>query len=139
MRACLNPRQHVHEANLQRNPSKRSVSLSFIERRLSRLTISRRGSESAEDIRGPLGLNLLYEPSEPRIDFVFVRMSAHFQAQTANLTPFFHSGPWIEGRFSQDMEQLGGSRSVLAKRMASFRNKVQARPHSQLWLQLGLG
>lgn len=70
--------QHIHDASgssLQRNASKRSVSLSFIERRLSRLTISRRGSESPEDIRGPLGLNLLYEPSEPRIEFVFVRLS----------------------------------------------------------------
>lgn len=83
------PRQHVPEASLQRNPSKRSVSLSFIERRLSRLTISRRGSESAEDIRGPLGLNLLHAPSEPRIDFVFVRILAEFRAQMANLTPFF--------------------------------------------------
>ena len=70
--------QHIHDANdssLQRNASKRSVSLSFIERRLSRLTISRRGNESSEDIRGPLGLNLLYEPSEPRIEFVFVCLS----------------------------------------------------------------
>jgi len=30
------------------------------------------GDESSEDIRGPLGLNLLYEPSEPLIDFIFV-------------------------------------------------------------------
>lgn len=104
MRTCLIPQQRVQEASVQRNPGKRSVSLSFIERRLSRLAISRRGSESAEDVRGPLGLNMLYEPSEPRIDFIFVRMSAKFRAQMANLTLFFHKGAWIEGRFSQDME-----------------------------------
>ena len=28
--------------------------------------------ESAEEIRGPLGLNLLFAPSEPIVDFVFV-------------------------------------------------------------------
>ena len=29
-------------------------------------------AESSDDIRGPLGLNLLYEPPEPLIDFIFV-------------------------------------------------------------------
>ena len=46
----------------------------FLKTRLSSLSLSRRGpgTESSNDIRGPLGLNLLYEPSQPLIDFVFV-------------------------------------------------------------------
>lgn len=28
--------------------------------------------KSSEDIKGPLGLNLLYKPSEPLVDFIFV-------------------------------------------------------------------
>lgn len=52
--------------------NKRSTSASFLERRLGSLSISRRGGEPLEQTRGPLGLNLLWEPSEPRIDFIFV-------------------------------------------------------------------
>lgn len=52
--------------------NKRSTSASFLERRLGSLSISRRGGEPLEQTKGPLGLNLLWEPSEPRIDFVFV-------------------------------------------------------------------
>ncbi|KAK7967453.1 NACHT and WD domain protein [Apiospora aurea] len=45
---------------------------SFLERRLSRLTTpSRSATSSLEDTRGPLGLNLLHEPSETHVDLVF--------------------------------------------------------------------
>ncbi len=49
-----------------------SAKPSYLERRLNLLTFSRRRRESSEEVRGPLGLNLLYSPSEPCIDFVFV-------------------------------------------------------------------
>lgn len=54
--------------------SKTSVGTGFLENRLSSFSLTRRGTgpESSEDIRGPLGLNLLHEPSEPLIDFIFV-------------------------------------------------------------------
>ncbi|KAK7998764.1 hypothetical protein PG991_014439 [Apiospora marii] len=46
---------------------------SFLERRLSRLTTSSRSASStSEDTRGPLGLNLLHQPSETHVDLVFV-------------------------------------------------------------------
>lgn len=47
-------------------------SLSLLQRRFTGLSVSRKSSEPTEEIRGPLGLNLLYEPPEPLIDFVFV-------------------------------------------------------------------
>lgn len=69
----LTPRfQRLPETRDQPDITKRSTSLSFIERRLSRLTTSRRAIESSEDIRGHLGLNLLHKSSEPLIDFIFV-------------------------------------------------------------------
>ena len=43
-----------------------------MNRRLTGLNLARRPSETSDEIRGPLGLNLLYEPSEPLIDFIFV-------------------------------------------------------------------
>ena len=54
--------------------SKTSVGTGFLENRLSSFGLTRRGTgpESSEDIRGPFGLNLLHEPSEPLIDFIFV-------------------------------------------------------------------
>ena len=41
---------------------------------MSGFSLTRRstGDESSDDVRGPLGFNLLHEPSEPLIDFVFV-------------------------------------------------------------------
>ncbi|KAL2024346.1 hypothetical protein VTK56DRAFT_8828 [Thermocarpiscus australiensis] len=52
----------------------RATSLAFIQSRLHRLSgsPSERSVQSASDIKGPLGLTLLHEPSEPRIDFIFV-------------------------------------------------------------------
>lgn len=54
--------------------SKTGAGSSFLSRRFTGLTLVSRGnaSESNEEIHGPLGLNLLHEPSEPFIDFVFV-------------------------------------------------------------------
>ena len=54
--------------------NKASVGTGFLENRLSSFGLTRRGTgpESSEDIRGPFGLNLLHEPSEPLIDFIFV-------------------------------------------------------------------
>ena len=54
--------------------SKTSAGIGFLENRLSSFSLTRRGTgpESSEDIRGPLGLNLLHEPSEPLIDIIFV-------------------------------------------------------------------
>ena len=54
--------------------TKTYIGTSFINRRFSAFSLVARAteSESSEDIRGPLGLNLLHEPSEPLIDFIFV-------------------------------------------------------------------
>ncbi|KAI1821720.1 hypothetical protein F4861DRAFT_445652 [Xylaria intraflava] len=56
-------------------PPARSTSIAFIQSRFRRLTTfssHKSTSHSTEDIRGPLGLNVLYEPSEPLVDFIFV-------------------------------------------------------------------
>ena len=49
------------------------INTTFLPRRLNRLSIKKNEEESAEALRGPLGLNLLCEPSDPHLDLVFVR------------------------------------------------------------------
>ncbi|PGH13282.1 hypothetical protein AJ80_06392 [Polytolypa hystricis UAMH7299] len=58
------------QSNVSRDGSRRTSAISFFERRLSRVALSR--PETEPFIRDPLGLNLLYEPPEPRVDFIFV-------------------------------------------------------------------
>ncbi|KAL9025907.1 MAG: hypothetical protein Q9196_005348 [Gyalolechia fulgens] len=60
------------ENKLIRNVSSVSARGSFFERRLSFLSTSRSAAEPADYVRGPLGLNLLYGPSEPIVEFIFV-------------------------------------------------------------------
>lgn len=55
---------------VQRSSSTRS-SISFLEQRLRILTLKRPMSESSDDKRGPLGLNLLHQPTDPQVDFIF--------------------------------------------------------------------
>ncbi|KAL8791009.1 MAG: hypothetical protein Q9195_006083 [Heterodermia aff. obscurata] len=68
--------------------SKSSIGTGFLENRLSSFSLTRRGTgpESSEDIRGPLGLNLLHEPSEPLIDFIFVHGLRGGSRKTWSLT-----------------------------------------------------
>ena len=54
---------------LSRKPT---TATSFLDKSLSGLSLGRRQSEHVDEIRGPLGLNLLYAPSKPFIDFIFV-------------------------------------------------------------------
>ncbi|KAI0131937.1 hypothetical protein BJ170DRAFT_611830 [Xylariales sp. AK1849] len=63
--------RHISEL---KPPRTRSSSLIFIQNRLRRLGTgsSVSASLSVTDVKGPLGLSLLHEPSEPRIDFIFV-------------------------------------------------------------------
>ena len=51
---------------------KSTTATSILDRSFSGLSFGRRQSENADEIRGPLGLNVLYAPSEPLIDFIFV-------------------------------------------------------------------
>ena len=51
---------------------KSTTATSILDRSFSGLSLGRRQSENADEIRGPLGLNVLYAPSEPLIDFIFV-------------------------------------------------------------------
>ncbi|KFY36874.1 hypothetical protein V495_07538 [Pseudogymnoascus sp. VKM F-4514 (FW-929)] len=59
-----------HDRKLTNDSTGRNSS--FLQRRLSLLSITRREGESPEELNGPLGLNLLYEPSDPHLDLVFV-------------------------------------------------------------------
>ncbi|KAH6637293.1 Alpha/Beta hydrolase protein [Chaetomium tenue] len=66
---------HLRLASLDNKPlPRRNTSLAFIQSKLRRLSGSPSGGRtlSPVDIKGPLGLNLLHEPSEPRVDFIFV-------------------------------------------------------------------
>ncbi|KAL8756040.1 MAG: hypothetical protein Q9199_003214 [Rusavskia elegans] len=60
------------ENKLLRNASRASSRGSFFERQLSILTTGHSTGESADQVRGSFGLNLLYEPPEPIVDFIFV-------------------------------------------------------------------
>lgn len=51
---------------------KSTTATSFLNRPFAGLSLGRRRSEHVDDLRGPLGLNLLYAPSESLIDFIFV-------------------------------------------------------------------
>ena len=62
-----------------RRRSSADSGISFLERALNGLSIQRskspaisEQSESPEDSKGALGLNLLHVPSEPLVDFIFV-------------------------------------------------------------------
>ncbi|KAL8832477.1 MAG: hypothetical protein Q9191_000247 [Dirinaria sp. TL-2023a] len=51
---------------------KSTTATSFLDRSFHSLSPGRRQPESVDELRGALGLNLLYSPSEPLIDFIFV-------------------------------------------------------------------
>ena len=51
---------------------KSAAATSLLDRSFPGLSLGRRRSEHADEVRGSLGLNLLYAPSEPLIDFIFV-------------------------------------------------------------------
>ena len=53
------------------SPSRTRQSNSYLEQRLRFLTIKRPTWESSDTKRGPLGLNLLYQPTETQVDFIF--------------------------------------------------------------------
>ncbi|KAL5353706.1 hypothetical protein ACLOAV_001746 [Pseudogymnoascus australis] len=62
-------------ASLEEPGRRRGSSVAFVSRRLGQILrgqTSNTVQESDDSIRGPLGLNLLHEPSETRIDFVFI-------------------------------------------------------------------
>ena len=68
---------NLHDPRLPSDGSVRSKSLTSSpssNRRSSAFSLPARSndSESAEEVRGSFGLNLLYTPSEPLIDFIFV-------------------------------------------------------------------
>jgi hypothetical protein len=53
-------------AGPRRSPS------TVLSRVFTGLSLSRRASETADEIKGPFGLNLLSAPAEPIVEFVFV-------------------------------------------------------------------
>ena len=57
---------------LRRRSTAGAAVSSFLDRRFSGLNLRRYSSETADEVRGSLGLNLLHRPSEPLIDFIFV-------------------------------------------------------------------
>jgi hypothetical protein len=67
---CLHETQTVAPPASRRSPS--SGRSSVLSRAFTGLSLSRRSSETAEELRGPLGLTLLSGPAEPIVDFVFV-------------------------------------------------------------------
>lgn len=60
---------------MQPPPIKSSLGTKFLTRHIANLNLSRSNNElddTSNDAWGPLGLNLLQEPSDPLIDFIFV-------------------------------------------------------------------
>lgn len=59
-----------HHSSTQ--PSSILLASALPTRTLTGLLVQRKESETQEDLRGPFGLNLLYAPPEPIVDFIFV-------------------------------------------------------------------
>ena len=85
---------------------KSSSGSSFISRRLSGVSLAARTNEieSSETVKGPLGLSLLHDPSEPLIDFIFVHGLRGGSRKTWSKTPdpaHFWPKQWLptESRF----------------------------------------
>ena len=80
-----------------RRRSSADSGVSFLERALGGLSTQRSRlpsspsiiefSEPPEDFKGPLGLNLLYVPSEPLVDFIFVHGLGGGSRKTWSKTP----------------------------------------------------
>ncbi|KAK1772835.1 hypothetical protein QBC33DRAFT_522616 [Phialemonium atrogriseum] len=95
--------QHEQQQHQQHPepPRSRSSSLVFIQNRLRRLRSAPEKRELAElpvDVRGPLGLNLLHEPSEPCIDFIFIHGLGGGSRKTWSHAPgrgFFWPKEWL--------------------------------------------
>jgi PGAP1-like protein len=67
--------------------ARRKSDISFFERRYRSLTLRRTVSEDLPDAIGPLGLNLLHQPSESYVDFVFVHGLRGGSRKTWSATP----------------------------------------------------
>lgn len=65
---------YLHLKELRQRPSRTASGLNLLTRKLKTLSLSPQGQESEDtnDVRGQLGLNLLFSPSEPIVDFIFV-------------------------------------------------------------------
>ena len=75
-------------------------------------------SQSPEGLKGALGLTLIHEPSEPRVDFIFVCL--HGPRPRTKLTA---SGSWPEWWIEEVMERFLRPFELLAKRMAAIRSR----------------
>lgn len=127
------------KASLESSNSTRS-NTSFLQRRFSQLSVSKSEGESAEVLRGPLGLNLLHEPSDPHLDLVFVRRpisgggvlgnQQYGYLCAADTRGFLRVmliivGTWIARRFTEDMELFRQPGFILGKGMATSRTHAE--------------
>jgi hypothetical protein len=119
----------------------RSSSLARIQRHFLavRSRSSERGgteAESQEEKRGPLGLTLLSEPPEPRVEFIFVGLLSSQPTSSVGIFVLTLStiGSWFRRRVKENMEQLSGPSFVLAQGVAAIRAWLQTCPHPHLWL-----
>ncbi|OQE43655.1 hypothetical protein PENCOP_c003G00554 [Penicillium coprophilum] len=65
-----NAELHLDSSSSSRESTKSSRSFFSLSKTLSRTSTT--SGNQAEDVRGPLGLSLLYSPTTPQIDFIFV-------------------------------------------------------------------
>ncbi|KAI0139839.1 WD40 repeat-like protein [Xylariaceae sp. FL1272] len=84
----------------QSSPSQRNSTASILRswRRMRRAasvgSVGNRSDQSAESVKGSLGLNLLFDPSEPRVDLVFVHGLQGGSRKTWSFNPSDPSSYW---------------------------------------------
>ncbi|KAI1258636.1 WD40 repeat-like protein [Xylariaceae sp. FL1019] len=87
-------------ASRQSSPSQRNSTTSILRswRRMRRAasvgSVGNRSDQTAESVKGSLGLNLLFEPSEPRVDLVFVHGLQGGSRKTWSFNPSDPSSYW---------------------------------------------
>src|SRR5271155_3924291 len=67
------------------------------------LSLRSRGVETDDEIRGPIGLNLLYEPAEPIVDLIFVHGLGGGSRKTWSKSPGVDSF-WPQEWLPRDVE-----------------------------------
>jgi len=67
------------------------------------LSLRSRGVETDDEIRGPIGLNLLYEPAEPIVDLIFVHGLGGGSRKTWSKSPDVDSF-WPQEWLPRDVE-----------------------------------
>ncbi|KAM5487951.1 hypothetical protein MaudMau93_004345 [Microsporum audouinii] len=111
---------------------------------LNQLGFNQPGTESPEEIKGPLGLNLLRDVSEPLVDFIFVHGLGGGSRKTWSLSPdpkHYWPREWLKQEpefrhvrihsfgYKADWAEVGGNVQGIHDFGISLLNAIDESPH----------